>query len=217
MIIFVIMKWSDKILYPWVEWIEALIGLGDDITDIALEKRSPLGFLIFLMGVIITPIRWFVIGTLSIIQTFEWAFFGKVTEFIHNRVERNGELNAKDFIAIVLLGFGIMAPLMLTWGLPAIIRDKRKDKREKELERIRLARERSEREWGRIREEIVELEARLAERRQAKDFKPKKRVTPHNFNKKRKERFVCPGVYVTESEPITDTRRSQIRRGVGPF
>ena len=217
MIIFVIMKWSDKILYPWVEWIEALIGLGDDITDIALEKRSPLGFLIFLMGVIITPIRWFVIGTLSIIQTFEWAFFGKVTEFIHNRVERNGELNAKDFIAIVLLGFGIMAPLMLTWGLPAIIRDKRKDKREKELERIRLARERSEREWGRIREEIVELEARLAERRQAKDFKPKKRVTPHNFNNKRKAIFVRPGVYVTESEPITDTRRSQIRRGVGPF
>jgi signal transduction histidine kinase len=209
MIIFVIMKWSDKILYPWVEWIEALIGLGDDINNIALEKRSPLGFLIFLMGVIITPIRWFAIGTLSIIQTFEWVFFGKVTEFIHNRVERNGELNAKDFIAIVLLGFGIMAPLMLTWGLPAIIRDKRKDKREKELERIRLAQEQREREWGVIREEIVELEARLAERREAKDFKPKKRVTPHNFNKERKAILVSPGVY-WDIEGIT--RRQQTRR-----
>jgi signal transduction histidine kinase len=195
MIIFVIMKWSDKILYPWVEWIEALIGLGDDINNIAYEKREPWGFLIFLMGVIITPIRWFVIGTLSIIQTFEWVFFGKVTEFIHNRVERNGELNATDFIAIVLLGFGIMAPLMLTWGLPAIIRDKRKDKREKELERIRLAQEQREREWGVIREEIVELEVRLAERREAKDFKPKKRVTPHNFNKERKTILVSPGVF----------------------
>jgi signal transduction histidine kinase len=217
MIIFVIMKWSDKILYPWVEWIEALIGLGDKITNIALEKREPWGFLIFLMGVIITPIRWFVIGTLTIIQTFEWAFFGKVTEFIHKRIERNGELNAKDFIVIILLGFGIMAPLMLTWGLPAIIRDKRKDKREKELERIRLAQEQREREWGRIREEIVELEARLAERRQAKDFKPKKHVTPHNFNKECKAIFVRPGVYVTEGEPITYTRRRQISRGVGPF
>lgn len=212
MIIFVIMKWSDKILYPWVEWIEALIGLGDDINNIALEKRSPLGFLIFLMGVITTPIRWFAIGTLAIIQTFEWVFFGKVTEFINNRVERNGELNAKDFIAIILLGFGIMTPLMLTWGLPAIIRDKRKDKREKELERIRLARERSEREWGVIRETIVELETRLAERREAKDFKPKKRVTPHNFNNKRKAIFVRPGVYVRDVDHIRVTRRQTHRR-----
>jgi signal transduction histidine kinase len=213
MIIFVIMKWSDKILYPWVEWIEALIGLGDDINNIAYGKREPWGFLIFLMGVITTPIRWFAIGTLAIIQTFEWAFFGKVTEFIHNRVERNGELNAKDFIAIVLLGFGIMAPLMLTWGLPAIIRDKRKDKREKELERIRLAQEQREREWGVIREEIVELEARLAERREAKDFKPKKRVTPHNFNNKRKTILVSPGVYVRDVWDIEEvTRRQQTRR-----
>ena len=32
----------------------------------------------------------------------------------------------------------------------------------------------------------------------AKDFKPKKYLAPHNFNKKHKQLFISPGVYIRE-------------------
>jgi hypothetical protein len=196
-------KWDDKHMYNWMGAMSFVTAIHAKILNIAMETRNLMGFIGFMMTTIIGfPIRYFMVGLMAIPQTFEWIM-ANLIEFIDYLISGNSEdEDSRQFRTIVglLMALAFVLPYAMTWGLPDVVLKLVRKHKEKlgSAQRMRdvITRDEVLRNWG----ITVPPPPQRSRGVKAKDFKPKKYLVSHKFNKERKERYITPGVYIRETD-----------------
>ena len=159
------MRWDEDFIYPWAKWAKQLWGLRTTLNNKLIDM--PLGvtglFLFILNNIIGTIILIPLTIIMAILHIVEWPFayltykyVGKETPFI---------------VGIMLLVF----PIVFTWGLPMIIWNTIKERRDKKT--IKQTEER----FNRIEQYWQDQLSRDLITRGRKDFKPIKQIKQHTL------------------------------------
>jgi len=200
------MKWRRETPYNFINVFDDVLTVFKEILDYAVNKRNPLGFLLFLATgmisiLVIIPIGLVIFGVLHTIDLGLSYLVGKISNGIED--DKPEWVTVISIIAILLT----IIPTLIFYT-PGIIYQhfkEKKGKRPRELEqRIEITRDEVLRSWGvdavvrRAMSDVGRERDGFIPVREKKDFKPKKYLRPHNFNKERKARFISPGVYIRE-------------------
>jgi hypothetical protein len=150
---------------------------------------------------------------MSILKTFEWVM-ANLIEFIDHLIENNNkEEDSRQFRTLVgvVMAFAFVLPYAITWGLPNVISDGIKKRKEKlgNTQRMRdvITRDEVRERWG------IAVPPPIRVRNvKAKDFTPKYYVAPHIFNREHKTLFVSPGVYTRDEFVVIQHREGNVNR-----
>lgn len=215
-------KWDDKHMYNWVGWMRSISALHKKVVDWSFIKYSFPRFMAFYLTMTLGSIlKYTLIGLIAIPQTFEWIMANIIEGVDYLIVNNNKEEDARQLR--VLIGF-VMAilfvlPYVTTWGLPKLIsevikkrKEKRSNRRRAVIENIRESVIEDLSRWEQ-QDTINELLRSISEQRRAyKDFTPKKDIKAHNFNTERKSIYVSPGVYTRDEFRIVQRREGNVVR-----
>ena len=215
-------KWDDKHMYNWVGWMRSISALHKKVEDWCFIKYSFPRFMAFYLTMTLGSIlKYTLIGLIAIPQTFEWIMANIIEGVDYLIVNNNKEEDARQLR--VLIGF-VMAilfvlPYVTTWGLPKLIsevikkrKEKRSNRRRAVIENIRESVIEDLSRWEQ-QDTINELLRSISEQRRAyKDFTPKKDIKAHNFNTERKSIYVSPGVYTRDEFRIVQRREGNVVR-----
>jgi hypothetical protein len=191
------MKWRRETPYNFISLFDDVLTVFKETLDYAVNKRNLLGFLLFYATVIIgtlvvIPISLVILCSLHTIDLCLIYLVGKISDGMDD--DRPEWVRTLSIITALLT----VIPLLVFYT-PGIIYSHFKEKKEKKLlemeRRIEITRDEVLRSWGRQAPPPQPYRDRGVK---AKDFKPKKYLRPHNFNKERKARFISPGVYIRE-------------------
>jgi hypothetical protein len=208
-------KWDDKHMYDWLGWMRSLINVHERINVWTVSPTKAYKFPIFMANIVIlAPVIFFIVGLMSILKTFEWVM-ANLIEFIDHLIENNNkEEDSRQFRTLVgvVMAFAFVLPYAITWGLPNVISDgikKRKEKLES-TQRMRdvITRDEVRERWG----ITVPPPPQQSRGVKAKDFKPKYYVAPHIFNREHKTLFVSPGVYTRDEFVVIQHREGNVNR-----
>ena len=215
-------KWDDKHMYNWIGWMRSISALHKKVEDWCFIKYSFPRFMAFYLTMTLGSIlKYTLIGLIAIPQTFEWIMANIIEGVDYLIVNNNKEEDARQLR--VLIGF-VMAilfvlPYVTTWGLPKLIsevikkrKEKRSNRRRAVIENIRESVIEDLSRWEQ-QDTINELLRSISEQRRAyKDFTPKKDIKAHNFNTERKSIYVSPGVYTRDEFRIVQRREGNVVR-----
>ena len=208
-------KWDDKHMYDWLGWMRSLINVHERINVWTVSPTKAYKFPIFMANIVIlAPVIFFIVGLMSILKTFEWVM-ANLIEFIDHLIENNNkEEDSRQFRTFVgvVMAFAFVLPYAITWGLPNVISDGIKKRKEKlgNTQRMRdvITRDEVRERWG----ITVPPPPQQSRGVKAKDFKPKYYVAPHIFNREHKTLFVSPGVYTRDEFVVIQHREGNVNR-----
>ena len=211
-------KWEDKHMYDWLGWMRSISALHKKVEDWSLINYSFPRFMAFGLNLTFGSIlKYTLIGLMAIPQTFEWIM-RNIGDGVNKPGKVRGEgikYHIRDFtyVMLVLLGLFVVIPFTLTWGLPNLIsenikgrKEKRSNRRRAVIENIRVSVNEDLSRWQQ-QDTIDGLLRSLRERgRVYKDFTPKKDIKAHKFNTERKSIYISPGVYTRDEFRIVQHR-----------
>jgi hypothetical protein len=207
--------WDDKHMYNWMGAMSFVTTIHDKILYITMETRNLMGLIGFIMATVIGfPIRYFMVGLISIPQSFEWIMANLIEVLDRQIVNNNKDEDSKQFRTLlgVVMAFAFVLPYAITWGLPNLISKGIKKRKEKLESRQRMrdviTRDEVRERWG----IAVPPPPQRNRGVKAKDFKPKKHLVPHNFNREHKTLFVSPGVYTRDEFVVVEEREGNVNR-----
>jgi hypothetical protein len=208
-------KWDDKHMYDWLGWMRSLINVHERINVWTVSPTKAYKFPIFMANIVIlAPVIFFIVGLMSILKTFEWVM-ANLIEFIDHLIENNNkEEDSRQFRTLVgvVMAFAFVLPYAITWGLPNVISDGIKKRKEKlgNTQRMRdvITRDEVRERWG----ITVPPPPQPNRGVKAKDFTPKYYVAPHIFNREHKTLFVSPGVYTRDEFVVIQHREGNVNR-----
>jgi hypothetical protein len=208
-------KWDDKHMYNWIGWMRSIIALHKKVEDWCFIKYSFPRYMAFYLNLTFgSLLKYTLVGLMAIPQSFEWIM-ANLIEFIDHLIENNNkEEDSRQFRTLVgvVMAFAFVLPFAITWGLPNVISDgikKRKEKLES-TQRMRdvITRDEVRERWG----ITVPPPPQQSRGVKAKDFKPKYYVAPHIFNREHKTLFVSPGVYTRDEFVVIQHREGNVNR-----
>lgn len=198
-------------MYNWVGWMRSISALHKKVEDWCFIKYSFPRFMAFYLTLTLgSLLKYTLVGLMAIPQTIEWIMANIIEGVDYIMV---GNLGNEDVRQLrTLLGF-VMAilfvlPYVTTWGLPKLISEVIKKRKEKKanrrrvvMEDIRVSVNEDLNHWditnGDREEMFRNIMVRLR-RDRSKDFTPKKKIKAHNFNTERKSIYISPGVYTRD-------------------
>jgi len=204
-------KWDDKHMYNWIGWMRSISALHKKVEDWCFIKYSfPRYMLNLTFG---SLLKYTLVGLMAIPQTFEWIMANLIEVIDYLIVNNNEEEDSRQFGTIVgvVMAFAFVLPYAITWGLPNVISDgikKRKEKLES-TQRMRdvITRDEVRERWG------ITVPPPIRVRNvKAKDLTPKYYVAPHIFNREHKTLFVSPGVYTRDEFVVVEEREGNVSR-----
>jgi hypothetical protein len=161
------MRWDEDFIYPWAKWAKQLWGLRTTLNNKLIDM--PLGvaglFLFILNNMIGVPIAALLTIPMAILHIVEWSF----AYLTHNFVDKK---TPTPFIAGVML---LVFPIVFTWGLPMIIWNTIKERRDNKT--IKQTEER----FNSIEQYWQDQLSRDLITRGRKDFKPIKQIKQHTL------------------------------------
>jgi hypothetical protein len=161
------MRWGEDFIYPWAKWVKQLWGLRTTLNNKLIDM--PLGvagfFLFILNNMIGVPIAVLLTIPMAILHMVEWPF----AYLTNNSVDKK---TPTPFIAGIML---LVFPIIFTWGLPMIIWNTIKERRDKKT--IKQTEER----FNRIEQYWQDQLSRDLITRGRKDFKPIKQIKQHTL------------------------------------
>ena len=217
--------WDDKHMYNWLGWMRSLINVRERINDWTVSPKKAYKFPIFIANnVILSPVLFFIVGIMSMLQTFEWIMANIIEgtdylivgnrEIIVDNHEDEGVRQLRTLLGIVI-AFALVLPYAITWGLPNIISENIKRHKEKRLNLQQDSIEAiNEPLIQRRREEILQREIEhYLNALDSNKIRPKKYIKAHKFDTERKSIYVSPGVYIMDEFVITQqTNTARVAR-----
>jgi hypothetical protein len=208
-------KWDDKHMYNWIGWMRSIIALHKKVEDWVFVKLSFLRYMVFGLNLTFGSIlKYTLIGLISIPQSFEWIMANLIEVLDRQIVNNNKDEDSRQFRTLlgVVMAFAFVLPYAITWGLPNLISEVIKKRKEKLESRQRMrdviTRDEVRERWG----IAVPPPPQRSRGVKAKDFKPKYYVAPHIFNREHKTLFVSPGVYTRDEFVVTQHREGNVNR-----
>lgn len=184
-------KWTDKHIYPWMEWMRSLYATHTKINEWTVTPTSPFKFAIFTLNIIVgLPLLGLLIGLMAIPQTFEWIMANITDEVEDIKTGTGIKSTIKDFILIILT-FIVVIPYAVTYCLPNIIKVykvERKIKKTIEVEDYTRV------DWGRHADPVGEVEILWPYAPAKRDFTPKRELKAHTMIE---PRFINTGNSIT--------------------
>ena len=217
-------KWDDKHMYNWVGWMRSIIALHKKVEDWCFITYSFPRFTVFYLNLTFgSLLKYTLIGLMAIPQTIEWIMANIIDGVDYLIVNNNKEEDARQLRVLigVVMAFAFVLPYAITWGLPNLISENIKRRKEKKANRIVVMETIREsviedlNPWevtNRNREEMFRGIMAQLRRDRTKDFTPKKKIKAHNFNTERKTRYVSPGVYTRDEFRIVQHREGNVVR-----
>jgi hypothetical protein len=217
-------KWDDKHMYNWVGWMRSISALYKKVEDWCFIEYSFPRYMAFGLNLTFGSIlKYTLIGLMAIPQTIEWIMANIIEGVDYLIVNNNKEEDARQLRVLigVVMAFTFVLPYAITWGLPNLISEIIKRRKEKKanrrvvMETIRDSVIEDLNPWEvtnrssdeRFRNIMVQLR-----RDRTKDFTPKKDIKAHKFNTERKVRYVSPGVYTRDEFRIVQHREGNVVR-----
>jgi hypothetical protein len=167
--------------YNFISIPDKVFNLWKRGMDYTVDKISLFNFILFCLLMVAVPICVAIVTPILLLAGIEHLFY-TIMDYLDERIGHDNPL--VHFMTV----FGIMIMLVptLTFVGPSLIwHNIKKYRVKKREERTRLTLEQINndiQQWYTIK--------------RVEDFKPKHRLKAHTFNKKRKERFISPGVYI---------------------
>ncbi len=160
-----------------------------------VDKISLFNFILFCLLIVVGfPLCMIITTPILLLAGIEHLFY-TIMDYLDERIGHDNPL--VHFMATC--GIMIMIVPTLTFFGPGLIWHNIKKHREKKESALN----REMREMERIRCNNMEMErlqrTRCNTRSRVEDFKPKHRLKAHTFNKKHKELFISPGVYIQDN------------------
>lgn len=183
-------KWSEKHMYPWMEWMRFIYATWNNINTWTVTPTSPFGFLVFTLNITLgSLLMGFIIGLMLFPQTLEW-----IMKNIGNGVEKLGANNNKGIKHIikeftyVMLAIFVLIPYAITWGLPKLIMEIREEKELKRLQTLDRygAVNEDRRRWTYVESvrwtyPVGDVEMLWPYAKPKKDFTPKRELKAHRM------------------------------------
>jgi uncharacterized membrane protein len=208
-------KWDDKHMYNWVGWMRSISALHKKVEDWCFIKYSFPRFMAFYLTLTFgSLLKYILIGLMAIPQTIEWVM-ANIIEVVDYLIVGNPENeDSRQFRTLlgVVMAFAFVLPYAITWGLPNLISEGIKKRKEKLESRQRMrdviTRDEVRERWG----IAVPPPPQRSRGVKVKDFKPKYYVAPHIFNREHKTLFVSPGVYTRDEFVVVEEREGNVNR-----
>ena len=163
------MRWDEDFIYPWAKWAKQLWGLRTTLNNKLIDM--PLGvtglFLFILNNIIGTIILIPLTIIMAILHIVEWPF-----AYLTYKLDKHVGKETPFIVGMMLL---ISLPILLTWGLPMIIWNTIKERRDKKT--IKQTEER----FNCIEQYWQDQLSRDLITRGRKDFKPIKQIKQHTL------------------------------------
>ena len=171
-------KWTEKHIYPWMEWMRFIYATWNNINTWTVTPTSVPKFFVFTLNMTLgSLLMGFIIGLMAIPQTFEWIMRNIGDEV--NKLESNKDGVIKEFAYVTTTLF-VLIPISVTWGLPKLIMEHREEKRLKRLQTLdRHYREEDRSRWNDYPVGDVEILWPYVPAK--KDFTPKRELKAHTM------------------------------------
>ena len=171
-------KWTEKHIYPWMEWMRFIYATWNNINTWTITPTSVPKFFVFTLNYTLgSLLMGLLIGLMAIPQTFEWIM-RNIGDGV-NKLEANKDGVIKEFAYVTTTLF-ILIPIAVTWGLPKLIMEYREERRLKRLQTLdRHYREEDRSRWNDYPVGDVEILWPYAPAK--KDFTPKRELKAHTM------------------------------------
>lgn len=170
--------------YNFISIPDKVFNLWKRGMDYTVDKINLFNFILFCLLMVAVPICVAIVTPIILLAGVEHLFY-TIMDYLDDKVGHDNPL--VHFMATC--GIMLMIVPTLTFFGPGLIWNKIKKHRvKKREERTRLTLEQINndiQQWYTIK--------------RVEDFKPKHTLKAHTFNKKRKERFISPGVYIQDN------------------
>lgn len=171
-------KWTDRHIYPWMEWMRFIYATWNNINTWTYTPTSPFKFAIFTLNMTVgSLLLGLLMGLMAIPQTIEW-----IMNNIGNEVEKLGKVRSegikhtiKEFTYVMLAIF-VLIPYAITWGLPKLIMEHRENKRLERLQAFQTAVNEDRSRWDDINDRVIRVRRELV-----RDFTPKREIKAHTM------------------------------------
>lgn len=191
--------------YDFINILDKTITRWKKGIDRTTENKNGWGFLAFISLIILgTPLIAMSIVLFFTLHTLEYVM-AWIIEKIDDNINEGG---VREYFGITFAVI-MFIPLIIFYG-PGFIHNKRKERKEKKLERERQHQEVLDRAREHLRREWCDPYLPTRVIRKTADFKPKKYLVPHNF---RKGKVIIPGVY-TEGNMSTAMGYNNVAIGI---
>jgi hypothetical protein len=178
-------KWTEKHIYPWMEWMRFIYATWNNINIWTVTPTSVPKFFVFTLNITLgSLLMGLLIGLMAIPQTIEWIMKNIGDEVEKLEVNKDGVIKKFAYVTTTLF---ILIPISVTWGLPKLILSYRE---EKQLRRV-ITMEQRRREMLRQETEALadirgwtDINCRVERLRglvKKKDFRPKKEIKAHTM------------------------------------
>jgi hypothetical protein len=158
--------------------------------DYTVDKISLFNFILFCLLMLAVPICVVIVTPIILLAGVEY-FLYTIMDYLDEVGDENKFKSYMSYTGIMIM----LVPTLIFFG-PGLIYHSIKKHREKKESALNRGMETIERIRCNNRE--IERLQRYTRRNRVEDFKPKKYLRPHNFNKERKARFISPGVYIVQ-------------------
>ena len=171
-------KWTEKHMYPWMEWMRFIYATWNNINTWTITPTSVPKFFVFTLNMTLgSLLMGFIIGLMAIPQTFEWIMRNIGDEV--NKFEANKDGVIKEFAYVTTTLF-VLIPIAVTWGLTKLIMEYREERRLKRLQTLdRHYREEDRSRWNDYPVGDVEILWPYVPTK--KDFTPKREIKAHTM------------------------------------